>query len=285
MPDSGAAIVHGNKSRQGKGNFHEKRVVVLGKQVCIVIPIYKDKMSRYERLSIGLTEKRLCCYDIYFITHRRLNLENYKQYKNIKIVYFPKRYFKNTITYSRLLLKESFYRKFSAYKYMLIVQSDALILNEADALDNIMKKNFDFWGAMWETPVEICSFEIEKSIKNKFMKICPVCLQKQIFRNPIKCYVGNGGLSLRNINKTIELLREKKLYAEFWFDNEDKFFAYHGLLNHVGYRIAPKDLVDQFSLESRIRYLETIKPFGLHGWDRIGHSYVLRYLKKINILQ
>lgn len=257
---------------------------ILNKQVCVVIPIYKDKISRYEKLSIDLIEKRLFCYDIYFITHRKLSLEEYKQYKNIKIVYFPKRYFLNTTTYSRLLLKESFYKKFLGYKYMLIVQNDTLILGDAGILKGIMKKNFDFWGASWEKPVEICSFEIEKNLKKKINNICPIWLQKQIFKNPRKCYVGNGGLSLRNINKTIKLLREKRLYAKIWLDNEDKFFAYHGLFNHVGYRIAPENLVDQFSLESRIRYLEDIKPFGLHGWDRIGFTYVLNYLRKTNIL-
>ena len=256
----------------------------MNKRVCIVIPIYKKKLSRYEKLSIDLVIQKLSCYDIYFATYKEMNMSSYGQYKGIKVKYFPRRYFRSIFSYSRLLLKENFYQKFSAYKYMLIVQDDALVLGSAEQLESFMNKNFDYWGARWEKPVEIGSFDIEKKLKKKLLPFCPDVIQKLLFKNPRSCSVGNGGLSLRNNKKTIALLREKKIYAWLWLDNEDKFFAYHGLDNHAEYRIAPESMVDEFSVESMIRQLDVIKPFGLHGWDRIGHSYVLKYLKQNNIL-
>ena len=249
----------------------------MGTKVCIIIPIYKEKLNKDEKLSIELVQKNLTCYDKYFVTFKGMNMRQYKRYGGIGVVYFPKRYFKNTRSYSRLLLKESFYKKFFYYKYMLIVQTDALVLGNAQMLDNFIHKDFDYWGARWEKPVEICQFDIEKKLKKKILAVFPDC-GKYLFRKPKQCYVGNGGLSLRNIRKTTALLREKRLYAPLWLDNEDKFFAYHGLDNTSNYSIAPLSMVDKFAVESRIRLIHEIKPFGVHGWDRIGRFLVLRYL-------
>lgn len=254
----------------------------MSKKVCVVIPVYKEKLNKYEKLSIELAQNNLSCYDIYFITYKELNMRQYKEYKGIKALYFPKRYFKNTHTYSRLLLKECFYKKFINYKYMLIVQTDALVLGDSQMLNGFLDKNYDYWGARWEKPVEICSFEIQKDIKKKILACFPI-LRNYLCRIPKQCYIGNGGLSLRNIRKTIALLREKRRYAILWFDNEDKFFAYHGLENNVNYNVAPLKLVDKFAIESMIRSIDIIKPFGVHGWDRIGKFWVLKYLDSIGI--
>lgn len=254
----------------------------MSKKVCIVIPVYSERLNRDEKLSIDLVQKNLSCYDIYFMTHKGLDMRQYEQYKGIKVIYFPKRYFKNTRTYSRLLLKENFYKSFLNYKYMLIVQTDALVLGNAQLLNSFMDKHYDYWGASWENPVEICSFEVNKELKKKMLGAFPgIC--RYLFRKPKQCYVGNGGLSLRNIRKTIALLKEKRFYAMLWLDNEDKFFAYHGLSNRVDYNIAPTALVDQFSVESKIRFIEEIKPFGVHGWDRIGKYWVSKYINSIGI--
>lgn len=253
-------------------------------QVCIVIPIYKRKLNKYERLSISLVREKFRCYDIYFIAHKRLDMKDYLKYDDIKTVYFPERYFKNIISYSRLLINERFYRKFKDYEYMLIVQPDALIFGDAVRLKWFMDQGYDYWGARWIQPVEICSFEIEKNVKKKFTARIPPDFERYIFRNPRYCSVGNGGLSLRNIRKTIALIKEKKCFAIVWWDNEDKFFAYHGMKNNVNYRIVPEKLADKFSLESNISLLNEIRPFGIHGWERLGKSTVLRYLREQKLL-
>lgn len=251
------------------------------KRVCIIIPIYKKKPDKYDRFCVDRTILKLSCYDIFFLTYPELNLEEYRKYSEIKTVYFPKRYFKNTITYSKLLLKKSFYISFADYEYMLIVQTDALVLGEAEQLELFMDKGFDYWGARWVEPVEICSFEIEKNLKKELLRYLPECIAKRLFKNPKFCYVGNGGFSLRNIRKTIALLDENRLNAKMWLDNEDKFFAYFGQNNHVNFKVAPKNMVDSFSLESAIKNsLDTINPFGLHAWRKKGRFQVLNYLNK-----
>lgn len=227
---------------------------------------------------------KLSCYDIFFLTYPELNLEDYRKYSQIRTAYFPKKYFKNTLTYSKLLLNKLFYCSFADYEYMLIVQTDALVLGEAEQLETFMDKNYDYWGARWIEPVEICSFEVEKNLKKELFRYLPECMEKRIFKNPKFCYVGNGGFSLRNIKKTIALLDENRLHAKMWQDNEDKFFAYFGQDNHVNYNIAPKSIVDSFSLESTIKEsLDIVNPFGVHAWRKKGRFQVLNYLNKNNI--
>lgn len=249
------------------------------KQVCVVIPLYKSKLNKYERFSVNLVKEKLSCYDIYFVAHKELDMEEYRQDKEIKVMYFPKRFFKNTICYSRLLLKEEFYKRFLGYEYMLIVQTDALVLGDVKQLDSFLRQGYDYWGARWKRPAKIHSIEVKKDV---FVRsVLPDILWENILRHPQECFVGNGGLSLRNIHKTIALLQEKRRYAAVWFDNEDKFYAYHGMKNHVNYRIAPKDMVDSFSLEDFIKQrLNEVQPFGVHAWRRWAELQTIRYLKE-----
>lgn len=249
------------------------------KQVCVVIPIYKSRLNKYERLSIDLVKEKLSCCDIFFMAHKELDMEEYRQDKEIKAVYFPKRYFNNSMAYSRLLLKEEFYKRFSDYKYMLIVQTDALVLGNAQQLDMFFRQGYDYWGARWRRPVKIHSVEVRRDLW--IFSAFPDIFWKYICRHPRYCFVGNGGLSLRNIKKTIALLREKKIYAAVWFDNEDKFFAYHGLKNHVNFKVAPEDMADSFSLEDFIKQrLNEAQPFGVHAWRRWAELQTIRYLKE-----
>lgn len=249
------------------------------KRVCVVIPTYKSKLNRYERLSVDLIKEKLSCYDIYFIAYKELDMAGYRQDKEIKVMYFPKHFFKGGIAYSRLLLNKDFYKRFLDYEYMLIVQTDALVLGDAKQLDLFIQQGYDYWGARWKKPVEIHSVEVKKDLPVR--SALPDFLWKYILKHPQYCFVGNGGLSLRNIRKTIALLQEKRRYAAVWFDNEDKFYAYHGLKNHVNYRVAPKEMVDSFSLEDYIKQrLNEVQPFGVHAWRRWARLQTIRYLKE-----
>lgn len=63
---------------------------------------------------------------------------------------FATKYFKNIFMYSRLLLSEHFYSRFSEYEYMLVVQPDVWILSEDDKLDYFMQFAYDYIGAPWK---------------------------------------------------------------------------------------------------------------------------------------
>ena len=84
--------------------------------------------------------------------------------------------------YNELLLSENFYTTFSAFKYILIYQPDSYVFR--DELMEWCKEGYDYIGAPW----------LEDN-------------DEQIKLNG----VGNGGFSLRNIEKFLYIFSKCKI--------------------------------------------------------------------------
>ncbi len=97
-----------------------------------------------------------------------------------KVVHFESKFFKNKFTYSKLLCSKDFYSTFAHFDFLQIVQLDCYVFE--DRLDEFMKMGFDYIGAPW--------------MKNGF-EGKP---EKKIWK------VGNGGFSLRRINKFTSII-------------------------------------------------------------------------------
>jgi hypothetical protein len=157
---------------------------------CIIIPIYKDKLSEYEIKSL-----KQCCiilgkYPIFFVTHNKLDCKIYNTIcDEINVVYryeyFNKIYFSDILCYNALLLSKYFYTRFNNYEYMLIYQLDAYVFK--NELEYWCKKGYDYIGAPW--------------LRLNTLKTTPV-----FYDPPI---VGNGGFSLRNVKRFMELYNKK----------------------------------------------------------------------------
>lgn len=236
------------------------------KKICIIIPIYKEILTENERLSIRKTQQVLNIYDIYFITYKELNLAQYRKYKKIKICYFPKKYFEDSKSYSRLLLNPIFYVKFLNYEYMCIVQTDAMILGTVEQLKEFIYLKYDYIGAPWKEPFRIHRFEPS----NHFwiLELFPNIKNKMMGKETV-CYVGNGGLSLRNIKNTIKLLLKYWIFSISWWENEDLFFAYYGACDGKTYKLPEKNTAKKFSVETTAKadIDKGVCPFGIHAWE------------------
>jgi hypothetical protein len=157
----------------------------MSNKYCIVIPIYKTKLNEYETLSLKQCCKILLNYHITFIAYKKLDCSEY-----IKIIcntgisfsfeYFNKIYFLDVSCYNALLLSYFFYKRFKKYSYILIYQLDAYVFS--DELDFWCRKGYDYIGAPW------LRLSKEKTMPE--------------FIDPPA--VGNGGLSLRNVNSFIK---------------------------------------------------------------------------------
>ena len=177
-------------------------VEITNKDVCIVIPIYKDNINQpllYDEVeSIYHTIKLMNKYDVYFLCHPDLNISFYKRFEGNNI-YFKFFNYKNRGEYSNMCLNYEFYKIFSNYKYMLICQTDAYIFK--DELLYWCNKGYDYIGAL-----------------ALFSEIKPKWIGKFGDENigdihSYKYPVLNGGFSLRNI---------QSMY-NFCFKNKDKF--------------------------------------------------------------
>lgn len=235
---------------------------------CVVIPIYKTVPSDDELFSIKNTVEKMPDVPIFFTAPKKLDASAYSMFSSVRTMRFPDRYFKGIYGYNRLMLSMSFYRRFLNYKYILIVQPDALILRDRVYLEELLDGNdYDYWGAPWKTKFMsngINFYQYRKWLQNF------TCILSFFKKSDRICDVGNGGLSLRNVRRTLALLRSKFLEKILWGANEDDFFAYFGQENKVGFTLAPAGLAGRFSweewLHDNLHYEEL--PFGIHNWEK-----------------
>ena len=152
----------------------------------VIIPIYKSDLSDKEKISITRLFQVLKKYRIIFVAPQSLNIINYKRYfelNNHQLIRFNDKYFYQGLEgYNELLLSENFYKMFSEFHYILIYQLDSYVFR--DELMEWCKEGFDYIGAPW----------LEDN-------------DKQIKLNG----VGNGGFSLRNIEKFLYIFSKCKV--------------------------------------------------------------------------
>ena len=177
-------------------------------QIGIVIPIYKSDLSDREKISITQAFKLLKKNRIIFVAPQSLNVINYKRYfelSNHQLIRFNDKYFYQGLEgYNKLLLSEDFYKTFSEFSYILIYQPDAYVFR--DELMEWCKEGYDYIGAPW--------------LEDK---------DEKINLNG----VGNGGFSLRNIEKflyifskcTIQTMNEKSKIKQRFYKIQNKIIS------------------------------------------------------------
>jgi hypothetical protein len=155
-------------------------------EVCVVIPIYKETLNVFEVQSVFQCFSVLLDYTIHFVCPKGLNVDFYKEnFSEIKnYTFFDSSFFKDLAGYNRLMLSVDFYKAFDKYCYMLIYQTDCYVFK--DELLDWANKGYDYIGGVW--------FERYHGNPDLGAKLW---------------YPGNGGFSLRNVNKMIRILSSR----------------------------------------------------------------------------
>ncbi|MES2395660.1 MAG: DUF5672 family protein [Bacteroidota bacterium] len=126
--------------------------------------------------------------------------------------------------YNEVLASADFWQFLAEYDRVLIFQHDSLLLREG--IENFI--DWDYIGAPW---------------------------------GHFNLLGGNGGLSIRNPKKMLEIINRYK-YSPVLHGNEDVYFCKH--LPLVNGKIAPRDIAMQFSVET----IFFSKPIGIHAADK-----------------
>lgn len=234
-------------------------------KVAIVIPVYKNKLSKTEELSLNQCVKILGNYDIIFACPSGLN--PIYQRSGMKTEEFDIDYFQDIQGYNKLMLESHFYERFLKYDYILLHQLDAFIFR--NELISWCDKGYDYIGAPWIATNSIIS-KILQPFNSKSIKR----------RKPIFFKVGNGGLSLRKTKTFFEIseklkndikiqLTEKKheIYAiedVFWSLKVPTLFSDFSIPN---YKEALKFAMDRKPALS-LKMNNNELPFGCHGFDK-----------------
>lgn len=224
----------------------------MNKRACIVVPIYKEKMTDGEKKSFHQVFNILGEFDIYLVCPETLNVENYIKEttsKKVKVKYFDKKYFNGLIGYNRLMVNIYFYKSFEMFEYILIYQLDAFVFR--DDLIFWCEQKYDYIGAPWF-----------KGTKMRRLS-------------------GNGGFSLRNTKSFIIALSNPiikiigNIFINIMKKNEDFFWAYIAFIFKKN-KVAESRAAIDFSFERDAELLYSINkrlPFGCHGWNKYSMEF------------
>ncbi|MBQ7630124.1 MAG: hypothetical protein IJS81_07940, partial [Selenomonadaceae bacterium] len=94
----------------------------------VVIPVYKENLNEFEKISLAQVQKVLGNYQIIFVAPRGKNFSYFTQ--GSKIYFFQPQFFQSDKTYSELMKSPIFYKSFLEYKYILIYQLDAFVFSD-----------------------------------------------------------------------------------------------------------------------------------------------------------
>lgn len=217
-------------------------------QCIVVIPVYQP-MNEMEKISLRQAVHIFRNEPLCLVAPASLDLFEYRTYGDFRVERFDDQYFRKITTYTKLLLSEGFYERFSAYRFLLIYQLDAFAFR--DELPYFCSLGYDYFGAPWPL--------MEGA--------------RRLTGNP----VGNGGFSLRHVGHTIAVLRRyHEVLERDWLSRadphgEDLFFGWAAMQEGSDYKTAPLDLAMTFSLECDVRHAfrhldEDHLPFGIHKW-------------------
>src|SRR5712664_638129 len=105
--------------------------------------MYKEELTPREKISVKHLLHFLGRYPKYLMVPNSLKA----RLEGFGVKQFDDKYFKNSDTYSELLLSKEFYQTFSEYQYILIYQLDALVFS--DQLLEWCQTGLDYVGAPW----------------------------------------------------------------------------------------------------------------------------------------
>lgn len=260
------------------------------KDVAVVVPIWRTKISYGEKISLRQLDKHLSQYDKFFLAPDNLSKGEVNR-KGYRVVRFHRSYFADRNGYNKLLLQEKFYKAFNNYKFILIYQLDALVFS--NQLSAWINKGYDYIAA-----------PLFKSI---------IATMSHKMNSPTTG--GNGGFSLRNISKSLEVLKKanaltkrennSRFVHKLWFIkailtghshkiwlnapadnypfNEDGFWSLEAPKYVSSYKVAPLNESLKFAFERFPRKCFELNgkklPFGCHAWEKYGKEFWLPYIK------
>jgi hypothetical protein len=262
--------------------------------VGIIVPIYKDKLSPEEIISLRHLTRFLGSYDKYLISPQSLRTD----YQDFRIKQFEDHFFTGIDAYNELLLSRQFYEAFIDYRYVLIYQLDCLVFS--DQLIEWCKTNLDYIGAPWFkskadpskgfSRVGNGGFSLRKV--ESFLKVID---SRRYLEEPVPCWRDVFSPPLDDLQslpipqrflKKLRVLRDVRRgvrwYTSQYTLNEDHFWSDRAKLFYSDFRIAPVDVALRFSFERFPKYCfeqnDHRLPFGCHAWAKWDREFWEPYL-------
>ena len=221
----------------------------------ILIPTHKTSFSELELYCLNRTISVLKNWDIFFLIPESADIGCIEDFP-VNSIRMKDENFGRIDRYNRWLLSADFYQKFIMYERVMICHSDAITIR--DELSYWVEKDIHYVGAPWF---------------NSLIFTPNFATRPELNVGQHSLNVGNGGFSLRNPRKFLEIIsRHNSLIKEFCLNtgsncNEDGFLAYIGLID-PRFKVADHETAVRFSLELNARNqieLTGVLPMGFHA--------------------
>ena len=242
-------------------------------QVSIVIITEKNTLTNYEEISLNRALEVFSEYNKYLVIPEKTDPRNFLDPEQIAVIKLPEVHFTGVNSYSSLLLSSFFYEHFIDSEYILIYQLDCFVFknNITDFL------TFDYVGAPW--------FNTQNHEANAIIRTL-------LFRRPLTAIfliiswllrkktsaVGNGGFSLRRVDKFMAITTDKRIkrIIASWIKHErpheDVFFSFVVPVFVKDFKIADIATATKFSFETYPRKCYALNnhelPIGCHAWAK-----------------
>lgn len=260
-------------------------------QCVVAVPVYRSFLTEEEEVSWR--------HLLHFLGDREIRLflpEGLESPKpEMREERFPARFFDSVASYSRLLLSEDFYRRFSAFEFLLIYQLDALVFSSA--LDRWCEAGYDYLGAPWwkdpDRPELGLSHTGNGGLSLRRVAAALEVLTADARPGPLPVELMKtqmpdlqGLPPARKLRRKVRILREARQGARWYTDryslNEDRFWSDRAHLFLRSFRTAPPHEALEFSFEVAPRAAFELNgarlPFGCHGWWRYDREAWAPYL-------
>ena len=253
--------------------------------VAVIVPIYSAEFTANEKKNLINNLQILNDRQFIIIKPQSLKIDlndflpGFTKQKNIEVSDFDDNYFASVDGYNKLLLSKMFYQRFIQYKYILICQLDAFIFK--NDLHKWVKKDYDYIGAPWTDEEEAAFLKMTRSGRIGIALKTAAYLNK-IFFGKQDYRIGNGGLSLRNVKKSISVLGILSAYAKKWKENEDIFWAV--LVPQALYFFKIPNMKDAlgFAFETEPEELYNLNnnrlPFGCHAYEKYSPDFWSQFI-------
>ena len=154
--------------------------------MCIVTPIWRERLAPEEQWCVHTTERSAAAQHRLFAAPKSLDVSWYREN-------FPKRRYwhvddcvlESVSSYNAWVLSPDFYRALSSFDFVVICQSDAVILREPALSED---PPWDYVGAPWTPPIRVTIWRGRARLGRFWSRIGRHRLE-----------VGNGGLSIRRV--------------------------------------------------------------------------------------
>ena len=231
-----------------------------------VTPIWKPRLDAAELENVHRSLNTGGRHCLQFLAPEGLNLGFYlSEFPRVSVRQIEQRHLRSVADYNALMLSSDFYENYVDFDFLVLVQTDAVLIRDLSDLDLADK---DYVGAPWIQGVKYRRIASRLALSIPGTHERPVSPGRVIARlTGCTAWVGNGGLSIRRVPSFVETCRDIEHLVPRYLKgnvNEDVVFSTVG--KDRGLRVACVDFAGRvFREQVTVQEAISRKLYGVHA--------------------